>query len=222
MLMKLTSKTLSLLMAGACSASAATITWDPVLVNTTAADILTNGTLVTAQDGGSTDDTIVNGVTFLGGGGPTNNVLASGAEGTFWTLGTGVNTTGDAGLDALLDSHTWQGGTPSSGSFDVNGLIAGEAYVIQIISVGDTRGCCATRTQNYDGGGSVSGDLTRADPSSVVGYFTADDVFQTITVNGSQDGGISGFQVRHVPIPEPGSALLSLVGLLGLAARRRR
>ena len=221
--MKLTTKTLSFVMLGACSASAATISWDPVLVNTTAADIINTGTLITAQDGGSTDDTIINGVTFLGGGGATNAILPGAAEGTFWTTGTGVNTTGDAGLDSLLDSHTWQGGTPSAGSFDVNGLIAGQSYVIQIISVGDTRGCCATRTQNYgDGVGAPSGDLTRADPASVVGYFTADDTFQTIFVNGSQDGGISGFQVRGETIPEPGSALLSLVGLLGLAARRRR
>jgi len=218
--MKLTTKTLSLVMVGACSASAATITWDPVIVNTTAADIITAGSLHVASNSADSDDATINGVVFAAQpAGP----LSSNADGTFWTTGSGVNTTGDPGLDILLDSHSYAVGTPSSESFDITGLTSGESYAIQIIAVGDTRTCCSTRTQNFgDGVGAPSGDLTRNDPSSVVGYFTADGPTQTIVVNGSTDGGISGFQVRREAIPEPGSALLSLVGLLGLAARRRR
>jgi hypothetical protein len=215
--MKSTTKNLALTMLASCSASAATITWDPIVVNTTASDILTAGTLHIAIDAASTDNNTVNGVTFVGG-----NPLTGNGEGTFWTLGAGVNTTGDLGLDNLLDSHSYTPATPSSGTFDIVGLTVGESYLIQIIAVGDTRGCCAGRTQSFGGGGSFSADLTRSDPSSVVGYFTADAITQTITANGSQDGGLSGYQVRNVAIPEPGSALLSLVGLLGMAARRRR
>ena len=214
-LMKTTTKTLSFVALAACSASAATITWDAAVINTTAADIITDGSLHIAVDAASSNDNTINGVTFVGG-----NPLASNAEGSFWTQG-GV-TTGDVGLDDLLNSHSYTGGNPSLASFDINSLTVGDSYAIQIIAVGDTRNCCAGRTQNYDGGGGISADLTRSDPASVVGFFVADGVTQTITVNGSQDGGLSGYQVRNVTIPEPSSALLSLVGLLGLAARRRR
>ena len=216
MLMKITTKTLSFVALAACSASAATISWDAAVINTTAADIITDGSLHIAVDAASSNDNTINGVTFVGG-----NPLVSNAEGNFWT-GAGVNTTGDAGLDDLLNSHSYTGGTPSLASFDINSLTVGDSYAIQIIAVGDTRGCCGTRTQNYDGGGGISADLTRSDPASVVGFFVADGLTQTINVNGSQDGGLSGYQVRNVTIPEPSSALLSLVGLLGLTARRRR
>ena len=223
--MKLTTKTLSLLMLGACSASAATITWSPVVVNTTAADINTDGFLHVGSNSADDQDVVINGVNFFSEvGGP----LGSNANGTFYTTGTGVNTTGDLGLDTLLDSHSY---APGGGTFDIGGLTPGESYLIQIIAVGDTRGCCADRNQQFGGGGGISGDLRRGDPSSVIGTFVADATFQTIDVlvgsplpsgGASSDPGLSGYQVRNVTIPEPGSALLSLVGLLGLAARRRR
>lgn len=211
---KIKQMSMALLVIG--SASAATITWDPVVVNTTAADILTDGILHIAVDAASSDDNTINGVTFVGG-----NPLANNAEGTFYTTGVGVNTTGDVGLDNLLDSHSYATGSPSATSFDIVGLSIGTVYDIQIIAVGDTRDCCSTRTQSFGGDGSFSGDLFRGDPSSVVGRFTATAATQTITVNGSQDGGLSGYQVRAA-VPEPSSVLLSLAGLIGLAGRRRR
>ncbi|MGC6465857.1 MAG: PEP-CTERM sorting domain-containing protein [Akkermansiaceae bacterium] len=210
------------LVLGMSAAHGAVISWDAPIVNTTAADILTTGSLVVAVDAGSSDNSVVNGVTFVPGVTGTTQ-LGSAAEGTFWTTGGGVNTTGDAGLDALLDSHSWQGGTPSNGSFVIEGLTIGQAYDVQIIAVGDTRGCCAGRTQNFGGdGGSFSADLLRSDPSSVTGTFVADAITQTIVVNGSQDGGISGYQVRTSAIPEPGSAMLLLLGVAGAGLRRRR
>lgn len=202
------------------AASAASITWQPVLVNTTAGDIITDGSLHSSSNSAGGSDQTINGVTFSADAvGP----LGSNAGGTFYTTGTGVNTTGDVSLDGLLDSHSYIAG---GGSFDISGLVAGNSYTIQIIAVGDTRGCCADRNQQFGGGGNVSGDLRRGDPSSVVGNFIADGPTQTIDVlvggGTSSDPGLSGFQVRNVTIPEPGTALLSFAGLLGLALRRRR
>lgn len=155
--MKITTKTLSFVALAACSASAATISWDAAVINTTAADIITDGSLHIAVDAASSNDNTINGVTFVGG-----NPLVQNAEGNFWT-GAGVNTTGDAGLDDLLNSHSYTGGTPSLASFNIDSLTVGDSYAIQIIAVGDTRGCCGTRTQNYDGGGGISADLTQTD-----------------------------------------------------------
>lgn|GEM_PF-1556470 len=216
---KKTTKNLAIVLLTAGSASAATISWDPVVVNTTASDIITAGALhYSSNSAGSTDQTI-NGVTFVAEAGP----LPSNANGTFYTTGGGVNTTGDLALDTLLNSHSY---APGGGSFDITGLTVGDSYQIQIIAVGDTRGCCLDRNQQFGGGTGISDDLRRGDPSSVVGSFIADGPFQTINVlvgsGVSSDPGISGVQVRNVSIPEPGTALLSFAGLLGLALRRRR
>lgn len=213
--MKNTIKTmLALVVTG--SASAATITWSPVIVSTTAGDISTDGTLhVSSNSSGPTDQTI-NGVTFSAdAAGP----LGSNAAGTFYTTGTGVNTTGDIGLDNLLDSHSYLGG--GGANFDITGLIAGNAYQIQIIAVGDTRGCCGTRQQNFSGDGVViSGDLSRVDPSSVLGTFVADGATQNIIVGGATDPGLSGYQVRAIPEPS-GIMLLGLSGMAFLFRRRK-
>ena len=217
--MRKTISNLALAVIATGSVSAAAITWDAPIVNTTAADISTDGTLHIASNSAGPTDQTINGVTFSAqSGGP----LASNASGTFYTTGGGVNTTGDIGLDTLLDSHSYQGG--GGANFDIIGLTSGDTYEIQIIGVGDTRGCCATREQNFSDDGVVfSGDLLRSDPSSVIGTFLADAATQNIIVGGATDPGLSGFQVRNIStIPEPGTALLSFAGLLGMALRRRR
>lgn len=109
-------------------------------------------------------------------------------------------------------------------TFDITGLNVGDSYDIQIFAVGDTRGCCSTRTQSFSGDGVVFSDLlSRNDPSSVVGSFVADADFQTITVNGPTDPGLSGFQVRNVTaIPEPSAFLLAGLSGLSLLLRRRK
>lgn len=220
--MKMTTKTIALAFVAMGSASAATITWDPVIVNTGAGDIITDGSLHSSSNSAGTTDQTVNGVTFTAEpGGP----LGSNAAGTFYTTGSGVNTTGDAGLDAILNSHSY---IPGGGSFDITNLVPGNSYQIQIIGVGDTWTCCDNRNQQFASPGDTpSGDLRRGDPSSVVGSFIADGPTQTIDVlvgsGVSSDPGVSGVQVRDLgAIPEPGTALLSLAGLIGLAIRRRR
>jgi hypothetical protein len=217
--MKHVIKTIALALAATGSAAAATITWDAPIVNTTAGDISTDGTLHASSNSSGPTDQTINGVTFAA---DASGPLGSNASGTFYTTGGGVNTTGDIGLDTLLDSHSYQGG--GGANFDIINLTPGDTYEIQIIAVGDTRGCCASREQNFSGDGVVfSGDLLRSDPSSVIGTFLADAATQNIIVGGTTDPGLSGYQVRNIStIPEPGTALLSFAGLLGMALRRRR
>jgi hypothetical protein len=192
--MRKTISNLVLALVATGSVSAAAITWDAPIVNTTAADISTDGTLHIASNSAGPTDQTINGVTFSAqSGGP----LGSNASGTFYTTGGGVNTTGDIALDTLLDSHSYQGG--GGANFDIVGLTIGQTYQIQLLAVGDTRGCCSTRTQRFSGDGVVFSDfITRSDPSSVIGTFVADAATQNIIVDGTTDPGISGFQVRSV------------------------
>ena len=96
---------------------------------------------------------------------------------------------------------------------------------------GAARGMCAeiephvVRDGTYvdDGNGNVSGPMARGGGDWVVGTFVAGAATESFFVSGAIDPGLSGLIVRDLGVvPEPSSALLSLVGLLGLTARRRR
>ena len=56
--------------------------------------------------------------------------------------------------------------------------------------------------------------------NSVIGTFTADGNSQDIWISGAVDAGISAYVLTST-VPEPSSAMLVLMGCLGLAARRR-
>lgn len=215
-----TLKTIGLTALATGYSSAATIVWDPVNTATTESDIITAGTLHVSSNSASGADQTINGVTFTGQAG---GALGSNAAGTFYTTGSGSNTTGSVSLDALLDSHSYSVGAGPV-TFDITGLNIGDTYQIQIIAVGDTRGCCNTRVQSFSGDGTTySGDLSRNDPASVVGTFVADGATQTIFVNGPTDPGLSGFQVRNItPIPEPSALLLAGLSGLSFLIRRRK
>ena len=116
------------------------------------------------------------------------------AEGTFFTGDGG--TTGNPELDAVYNSHGWNG---AGASITLSGLTAGESYQVQLLGAGDTRGCCDTRNQaGDDGQGNVSGDFERGN-TSVIGSFTAAGATQDIMiVSGTDNGvdpGLSGFIV---------------------------
>lgn len=148
------------------------IAWETPNPNTTAADLIGGGTVTFSPfeyDGGN-------------------------AEGTFFTGGGG--TTGNPDLDAVYNSHGWNG---AGASITLSGLTAGESYQVQLLGAGDTRGCCDTRNQaGDDGQGNVSGDFERGN-TSVIGSFTAAGATQDIMiVSGTANGvdpGLSGFIV---------------------------
>ena len=215
----------------------ASITWDAVDTETTASDLI----------GGPTIPFVA--ATYPGGGNAGGNDDGS-TSGNFFTSGGGD--TGNEGLNEVLNSHGWKGGTPAAQIITLDGLTAGEDYRIQVLAAGDTRGCCNTRTQTADDlVGSISGEMTRGD-DSVVGTFTATSATQEIEIAGGQDPGLSGYILTRVTagradgevlvealnygfgangagmpstvvtVPEPNSVALLLVASLSLLMGRRR
>ena len=102
-------------------------------------------------------------------------------------------------------------------------LTPGNSYQVQFIAVADDRTCCSTRSQTVDdGNGNFSNTLLRGTGDWVVGSFVADSLEQSIFVAGINDPGFSALVVRDTSaVPEPSSACLSLVALLGMILRKR-
>ncbi len=223
--MKLASRLLAgaLVAVGTFSASAATISWGPVTTITSAGSLDQTGSLVTAINaGGNQGAQTVAGtdITFNDGG------ITTALTGTVSNSGNGgwySPTTGNAGLDVVLDSHSYiSGGNPGGrGQIDITGLTPGVQYRLQVVGVSDDRACCGDRIQTVDdGSGDVSGNLQRALANTVIGTFTANSSTQSFFVSGVNDPGISAYQVRAVPEP----AVLGIfgIGAMGLLARRNR
>ncbi|MBQ99291.1 MAG: hypothetical protein CMO60_00335 [Verrucomicrobiales bacterium] len=205
------------------TAQAAVVSWGAVGSGIQSTDIIETGSPYAAINGGADPASSFTIGTNLFTGGEFAAALAgniSNAVGPFYSPAT------PGPLEAVMDSHSYiSGANPNGVGVIAIPVTVGNAYDIQFIGVGDDRTCCATRGQNVaDSLGNTSGDLIRGTGDWVVGNFVADSEFQQFFVAGAIDPGLSGLVVRDLgpAIPEPGSALLSLVGLLGLTARRRR
>jgi hypothetical protein len=173
------------------------------------------------------------------------DVVLSGKTVTFAPLGVfaGVNTgaggipelasTGNAALDQVLESHSWEGGSyppESAVPFSIGGLNVGQPYQVQFVAAADGRGCCASRTQvlqdTADGTGNNSGPLARGSNDlqdgtalvgSVIGTFTADADMQDFWISGATDPGLSAYIVTTVP--EPSSVAILALACIGFAVR---
>ena len=206
------------------TAQAAVVSWGAVGSGIQSTDLIETGSPYAAINGGADPATTftIGTNAFTGGGfvgavaGSVNNTV-----GTFYSPATD-----NSNLDILMDSHTYiSNANPNGVGVVAFPVTLGNAYDVQFIAVGDSRGCCDTRAQFVDdGNGNTSGGLIRGTGDWVVGNFVADSELQQFFVAGATDPGLSGLIVRDLgpAIPEPGSALLALVGLLGLTARRRR
>jgi hypothetical protein len=173
--------------------TAAPITWGTPFNITTVGDIDTNGTLVAAKNATCDSNSPVVSVNGedINFDAMTFGVSITSTQGYF--TGGGGNTR-STNLNDVLNSHTYSG---SPWSFDLTGLITGLDYQIQIVSAGDTRGCCGSRNQRAGDAESpenVSDDFSRGGVGSVIGTCTADSNTQTILEQRGSQWDRSGYQ----------------------------
>lgn len=221
--------------------SAAVINWAPSTVITSAADISNPGgsTVHYAGDFNTTggyaqgEDNIINGITFVridaSSPGLLDSTLNNGPS--YDSSYTPLNS-GDGDLDALVDSHSWKSGNPTTADFTIEGLVAGRVYQVQLIAVGDQRSGSKDRLYEPDDGqGNYTTGVTleRELVQTTIGSFTADGSTQTFSIRsfdgvaGNNDPGLAGIVILDVTVPEPSMFSLLLAGLvLGSSLSRRR
>lgn len=208
------------------SSYAATITWSSAQDTTSVADISTNGTLVSAFNGGSAS------VTAGGVGFAAANPFGFATAGGF-----GVSGSGDAAFDQLLNSASFSfsptGAPVNSGTIDLGPFTSGDTYEVQVFFADQRVGLVdrTNRIGSIDTGGPGATVELDSDPNNdptspfgqfAIGTFVADGedpdlTFFGVNFNSAQ---VNAWQVRRV-IPEPG-ALAGVLLACGLAAARGR
>ena len=181
--------------------TAASITWDPVADTTDPSVIITDGSLVGAINGsGAAGVVTVNGVNFS----PSDTLLPTNAA----SVALSSQTTLDPGLDDLLNTVEFGGGTATSITVGGGALVSGQTYTIQVFFT-DLRSCCSGRVMTYGDGEGNTVDVTASGAPGTFGQFAtgtfiADGTNQTLslTANGFGNVHINGYQVRSAfPLP---------------------
>lgn len=210
---------------------AATITWQNPSAISGASDVSTVGTYVGswAPNHADAPNFPVNGVSFQGFSDLTGltNTLDDGG-GYF-----GGQNTADSNYNTLLSFGRYVY-SDESRSFSWGGMTPGQSYLVQIW-ISDPRNISQTRWANLSGDGDVSPNIyypaDGSGPGSyIIGTFTADaSGNQTITIDpsalvgGNPAGGSAQINLMQLRlIPEPASAGLAGLGLIGCLLRRRR
>ena len=216
--------------------SQAAIIWgDAQNIVTEIDDVSTNGSLHAAVNAASIDlvdgegvpnpDITLNGVVFESGNiNDATNIST-----------TSFNSNNDADLNVggIGDTTAYQtflgdidfagNADPNPGVIDIENLVVGNLYEIQVWYVDNRPGGNNNRVTTFssdgDGGNSVA-----LNDQFAIGTFTADALTESFSVSTSGAlPNLTGFQVRDLgAVPEPSSALLSGISLLALLARRRR
>ena len=180
---------------------AASITWDPVSDTTDLAVIITDGSLVEAINGSRTAGVVtVNGVNFS----PSDTLLPTNAA----SVALSSQTTLDPGLDDLLNTVEFGGGTATSITIGGGALVSGQTYTIQVFFT-DLRSCCSGRVMTYGDGEGNTVDVTASGAPGTFGQFAtgtfiADGTNQILSLNANGFGNvhINGYQVRSAfPLP---------------------
>lgn len=218
-------------------ASAASIIWGSATNVSSASDISTAGTLVSALDLGSGSDRTINGVTFS-----AYASVAAGTSGSYDVTGvTGNGSWGNAAFGAYgtpsalastvygsaLNDGIYTNGVGSTRSQTLTGLLVGQQYQIQIW-FNDVRAHANPDSVTFGSGAGnptvtlLSNDNSPSFSQYAIGTFTANDTTQLLTFQETAGQGgatINMFQLRA--IPEPSVAVLGGIGMLALLRRRR-
>jgi hypothetical protein len=144
----------------AASALAAPITWEAPADTRSAGDILNVGSTVDILNASQNSElAVLNNVAFP----PGTDLFGQ----QFPNRPLDGNTTGDAALDALLD--TFDHGNASTASIEIGGgnLQVGQRYAVQVFFT-DLRSCCGGRTMTFSDG---LGNAVSVDGSGGSGSF---------------------------------------------------
>ncbi|YCM46518.1 CotH kinase family protein [Verrucomicrobiaceae bacterium 227] len=182
--------------------TAAPITWETATDTTNPTVVLTTGALVEAINASSTPGAVtVNDVTFSQSDTLLPLTAAASALGAFESI--------DPGLDELLNTVDYGGGTSTSITVGNGSLVIGQSYLIQIFFT-DLRTCCSSRVMTYGDGLGNNVNVTASGApgtfgQNATGSFVADSTSQTISLvaNGFGNVHINGYQIRSAfPLPE--------------------
>ncbi len=232
---------------GAATASAATITWQAPSNIVSSSDVVTTGDFDRAINYNG-DPQTVNGVTFAYGKNPANpftignTTLSSPLTNISVSDGAGNGgdwaalASSDPSYSRILEGHVYAdgGGAYTPLTLTLNGLVEGTDYLFQAWMNDSRSGSLVTREQTFTGGANTSADLAFNVPQAanglgqfIIGTFTADSsLSQTITINGVAGdvnvAAIAAFQLRSLPVPEPGTVGLLAFSLTAILAVRRR
>jgi PEP-CTERM motif len=220
----------------AFTTEAATITWGAAQNIAGDSDVDTTGTFLGAANFNGIDTT-VNGVlfTFVSPFGGTTGPITLAPAGNVGSLAPGV---GSASYDDLLYGSA-TAAPAGNVTLTLTGLTVGETYLFQWWSNwGDN---VAANVATTAGGASLQANVSNLVGGAgqfQIGTFIADNATQQVIFTGTggtgpfgYDAAVSGAQLRQLaqvappsPVPEPGSALVGMLGLglCGLGGARRR
>ena len=188
--------TLIALMLSAPHALAAPISWSPATGVSGPGDVLNTGPTVEAFNASNLAGSVtVNSVTFT-----NTDALLPSTTGENFLSGA---TTGDVGLDALLNKLDFGGGAGET-TLAIGGgaLTPGTPYQVQVFFT-DLRGCCNGRDMQFGDGEAVQNTVLLNASSGgfgqfAVGSFVADGGTQDLTLDpqGFGNSHITGYQIR--------------------------
>ena len=164
---------------------------------------------------------------------PTGTASAVFWGGTEWNGSLFAGDTGNTPFNDILDGQSWATSQPTNRqTVRIGGLTVGQTYIVQLFFA-DQRGGSAGRTQFASDaitGGNNSAEFSPFSPTSLIGVFSASDVYQDVflfpglTSAAPNDTTVAAFTLYSASaIPEP-STSAACVGAfaLGVVALRRR
>jgi len=225
------------LLAASIQEARATLIFSAPTTITNVSEVATNGTTAFAVNFASTENPVVNGITFNGVTPSGSTLTLPGGYGsisasspahtidhnaTAFTSGSNPYNALPAAYKSLLQSSIWYPNTPGDKTFTINlqNLSIDRVYLVQLW-VNDPRSSGVGRITSVQGNNSITLDhnstgAVGSPGEFTIGTFTATATNMSFTATGGGNGQpqFNAMQLRDLGvIPEPG-----VIGLLGLGA----